>query len=56
MPVDAMMRRLKFTLIERSTNANAVEAAVDLLSGPDENYTRLWWDAKPLDLYPTPAN
>lgn len=51
-----MMRRLKFTPGEISNNTSAVEAALDLLNGPDENYTRLWWDAKPLSQYPSPAN
>lgn len=55
-PTTGMMRRLMFTTGEISTNTVAVEAARELLGGPDVNQTRLWWDAKPLDLYPTPAN
>lgn len=55
-PVDALMRRLKFTIIERSTNTEAVTAAEGLLKGPDENYTRLWWDAKTISDYPAPTN
>lgn len=46
-PVDGMMRRLMFTTGEISSNAAAVEAARKLLKGPDANYTKLWWDAKP---------
>src|SRR5690606_2352315 len=46
-PEDGMMRRLKFTTGEITNNSVAVEAARKLLNGPDENYTRLWWDAKP---------
>lgn len=42
-----IMRRLKFTTGEISSNSAAVVAARQLLNGPDENYTRLWWDAKP---------
>lgn len=55
-PTTGMMRRLMFTTGEISTNAVAVEAARELLNGPDANYTRVWWDAKPLDLFPTPTN
>lgn len=55
-PTTGMMRRLMFTTGEISTNSAAVEAARELLNGPDVNHTRLWWDAKPLELYPTPAN
>ena len=55
-PITGMMRRLMFTTGEISTNAVAVEAARELLNGPDANYTRVWWDAKPLDLFPTPTN
>lgn len=53
-PVTGMMRRLKFTTAEITNNSVAVENARTLLNGPDANHTRLWWDAKPLDLYPTP--
>lgn len=42
-----IMRRLKFTTGEHSNNAVAVDAAKALLNGPDENSTKLWWDAKP---------
>lgn len=53
-PVTGMMRRLKFTTSEITNNEVAVENARALLSGTDANHTRLWWDAKPIDLYPTP--
>ena len=33
---------------EISNNKVAVEAVRKLLNGPDANYTRLWWDTKPL--------
>lgn len=55
-PTTALMRRLAFTTGEISTNKVAVDAARTLIGGPDANYTRLWWDAKPLGLYPTPVN
>lgn len=45
-PVTALMRRLKFTTGEITNNSAAVEKARTLLKGPDENYTKLWWDAK----------
>lgn len=45
--VNEHMRRLKFTTGEISNNRAAVEKARTLLNGPDENNTRLWWDAKP---------
>lgn len=53
---DELMRRLKFTLDEINNNSVALEKAKALLNGPDENSTRLWWDAKPLGQYPTPTN
>lgn len=55
-PTTGLVRRLAFTTGEISNNSTAVEAARGLLGGPDNNTTRLWWDAKPLNLYPTPAN
>jgi len=55
-PVDKLVRRLAFTTGEISTNASAVEAARGMLNGPDKNNTRVWWDAKPLELFPTPVN
>ena len=53
---DMIMRRLTFPIIETSNNAAAVEAAQSLLNGPDENTTRLWWDAKPLGQFPSPTD
>lgn len=55
-PTTGMVRRLMFTTGEISTNAVAVEAAREMLDGPDVNHTRLWWDAKPQGLFPTPTN
>lgn len=55
-PTTGLVRRLAFTTGEISTNGAAVEAARGMLNGPDNNTTRLWWDAKPLNLYPTPVN
>lgn len=38
------LRRIPFLLSETQTNAPAVNAAKDLLSGPDDTQTPLWWD------------
>jgi hypothetical protein len=38
------LRRIPFLTSEKNTNAEAVEAAVDLLDGPDDTQTPLWWD------------
>lgn len=53
---DELMRRMTFVTGERSANAAAVQAAEGLLNGPDNNATRLWWDAKPLNDFPTPVD
>ena len=45
-PKDSIMRRLTFTTGEISTNKAAVDQARTLLKGPDQNNTKLWWDAK----------
>ncbi len=37
-------RRIPFLDYEKNTNGEAVEAAVNLLGGPDDVTTRLWWD------------
>ena len=41
-----VMRRMTFVSSEYDNNAEATQAAISLLGGPDENDTRLWWDAK----------
>ncbi|MEX1212457.1 MAG: SusD/RagB family nutrient-binding outer membrane lipoprotein [Balneolaceae bacterium] len=43
---DDLFRRMKFVIGEYNNNTAEVEAAVQLLDGPDSNATRLWWDAK----------
>jgi hypothetical protein len=55
-PKNALMRRLRYPPLAYSTNNAATTAAATLLGGPDENDTRLWWDAKPLASYPVPTN
>ncbi len=45
-PANAIMRRLKFVTSEVTTNAKAVDEARELLNGPDNNATKLWWDAR----------
>ncbi|AHM63015.1 hypothetical protein D770_23850 [Flammeovirgaceae bacterium 311] len=53
---DELMRRLRFSRVENLNNAAAVEEAIQLLGGPDVHNTRLWWDAKPLNQFPTPTD
>lgn len=43
-PANTMIRRITFLDYDRNTNAPAVDAAVDLLGGPDKASTPLWWD------------
>ncbi len=43
---DEVMRRMTFVSSEYDNNGEATQAAISLLGGPDENDTRLWWDAK----------
>ncbi|WP_431215537.1 SusD/RagB family nutrient-binding outer membrane lipoprotein [Puia sp. P3] len=38
------IRRINFAQTEKNTNSGAVDAAVQLLGGPDNGGTRLWWD------------
>ncbi len=45
-PANEMIRRIPFLDFDRDKNAAAVEAAVNLLNGPDNAATRLWWDVK----------
>lgn len=51
-----LVRRLRFATSEFNNNAVEVEKAISLLNGPDATSTRLWWDAKPLEDYPTPTD
>jgi len=41
---DIQIRRINFVDSEKNTNAENVTKAVQLLSGPDNGGTRLWWD------------
>ncbi len=46
-PVSTVPRRVPFVDGEFTTNADAVNAAAkNLLGGPDNGTTKLWWDAK----------
>lgn len=38
------LRRIPFLLTETQTNKAAVDAAINLLDGPDDTQTPLWWD------------
>jgi len=40
----AFIRRINFAQSERNTNPAGVAGAVQLLGGPDNGGTRLWWD------------
>jgi hypothetical protein len=44
LPVGTRIRRIPFIDLEKNTNKAAVEAAVELLGGPDKASTKLWWD------------
>lgn len=43
-PSTQWLRRIPFLVSETQTNGPAVEAAKDLLGGPDNTQTPLWWD------------
>lgn len=51
-----LSRRKVYPPGEASVNAAALAKAKTLLGGPDNNATRVWWDAKPLASYPVPTN
>ena len=47
-PVNNIPRRVPYVTSEFDTNREAVEDAIaNLLGGPNEGTTRLWWDVKP---------
>jgi hypothetical protein len=41
---DVQIRRLSYPQNEYSTNKQGIESALQLLGGPDDGGTRLWWD------------
>jgi hypothetical protein len=43
-PVGTFIKRIPFLNYDRDRNGPAVDAAADLLGGPDNIGTRLWWD------------
>lgn len=55
-PRTGLVRRVTYPPVEISTNRAAYDAAVGMLKGADENFTRVWWDKKPLADYPLPTN
>lgn len=55
-PRTGLVRRVTYPPVEISTNRAAYDAAVGMLGGADENFTRLWWDKKPLPEYPLPTD
>lgn len=54
-PRTSLIRRMTFVDAERTDNAAATAAAEAHLNGPDNQATRVWWDAKPLSDFPTIA-
>lgn len=46
-PVTGDFQRITFVDDEYADNEEAVMNAIELLNGPDDNTTKLWWDAKP---------
>jgi hypothetical protein len=46
LPVGSSIRRIPFLNYEKDRNGAAVEAAKDLLGGPDNAATHLWWDVR----------
>jgi hypothetical protein len=46
LPVGHFIRRIPFLNYEKDRNGAAVEAAKDLLGGPDNAATHLWWDVR----------
>jgi hypothetical protein len=56
-PVTAIIKRMVYPPSEYSNNSVAVKSAVsDLLKGPDNTMTRVWWDKKPSSDYPDLSN
>jgi hypothetical protein len=51
-----LIRRLQFSPDEQADNPSGLKTGLSLLGGPDQNDTRVWWDAKPLGDYRSPAN
>jgi len=43
---DDIFRRMTFVVSEFNNNPEATENAVDLLKGPDQNNTKVWWDVR----------
>lgn len=54
-PKTGLVRRVTYPPVEIATNRPAYDAAVGMLGGPDENFTRVWWDKKPIAAYPAPT-
>ncbi len=49
------MRRKIFAPSEGTVNIEVFEKTKNLLYGPDYAATRLWWEAKPINLYLKPT-
>jgi hypothetical protein len=46
LPVGTFIKRIPFLNYDRDRNGPGVEAAKELLGGPDNAATRLWWDVR----------
>lgn len=44
LPVGTFIKRLPYSSVEQSTNGPALEQARQMLGGPDNAATRVWWD------------
>jgi hypothetical protein len=51
-----LIRRMGFSPDEQADNPAGLKTGLNLLGGPDQNDTRVWWDAKPLGDYRPPTN
>jgi hypothetical protein len=43
---ETQIRRLSYPVLEYNTNADVLAGGIQLLGGPDNPGTKLWWDAK----------
>lgn len=44
LPVGTFIKRLPYSSVEATTNADALQKAREMLGGPDNAATRVWWD------------
>jgi hypothetical protein len=46
LPAGTFIKRLPYSSVEASTNGAALEQAKQILGGPDNAATRVWWDVE----------